>query len=363
MHEMPWPVSHGGFIDLYWKLVELNQAGIFIHLHCFTKKEIIPYEIKQLCFEVNIYQRRTGISNASFLYPYIVSSRRDKQLLGILLQDNYPILFEGIHTTWWLYKNKFPERKTVVRLHNVEYRYYAQLALPEKNIIKKIYYAAESRLLKKFEGALSGKSVFAAVSSSDAALYKNTFGAVSHFLPVFIPWEVSSLPGKGTYCLYHGNLAVNENVKAAEWLIEKVFNALEMPLIIAGRNPPAQLQKLIENAQHTSLVANPSDTEMQDLIRNAQINIIISFNETGVKLKLLNALFNGRHCIADHAALQGAATADCSELADSITAFRERINSLLTQPFTEEKIARRRDILEAVYNNKLNAEKLIALLY
>ena len=44
---------------------------------------------------------------------------------------------------------------------------------------------------------------------------------------------------------------------------------------------------------------------MQDLISKAQVNILPSFNCTGVKLKLLNALFNGRHCIVNQDAVEG----------------------------------------------------------
>jgi hypothetical protein len=37
------------------------------------------------------------------------------------------------------------------------------------------------------------------------------------------------------------------------------------------------------------------------MIAKAQINILPSFNNTGVKLKLLNALYNGRHCLVNKA--------------------------------------------------------------
>ena len=50
---------------------------------------------------------------------------------------------------------------------------------------------------------------------------------------------------------------------------------------------------------HTCLVANPSEMEMQDMIAKAQINILPSFNNTGIQIKLLNALFNGRHCLVN----------------------------------------------------------------
>ncbi len=44
---------------------------------------------------------------------------------------------------------------------------------------------------------------------------------------------------------------------------------------------------------------------MTELIREAQINILPSFNTTGIKIKLLNAIFNGRHCLVNPAAIAG----------------------------------------------------------
>ena len=44
---------------------------------------------------------------------------------------------------------------------------------------------------------------------------------------------------------------------------------------------------------------------MQDLIGKAHINVLPSFNATGIKLKLVNALFNGRHCLVNEATAEG----------------------------------------------------------
>ena len=55
---------------------------------------------------------------------------------------------------------------------------------------------------------------------------------------------------------------------------------------------------------NTRLVANPTEQELNELIKEAQINILPSFNVTGIKIKLMNALYNGRHCITNDAAIE-----------------------------------------------------------
>ncbi|MEJ7625972.1 MAG: glycosyltransferase family 4 protein [Ferruginibacter sp.] len=364
-HEIPWPVRHGGYTDLYFKIVELHKKGIKIHLHCFRKdpnreeKELLKY-----CVSIHYYNRRTGFKGISLSLPYIVQSRKSDELEINLCKDRYPVLLEGVHCTALLYKGALIDRNVVVRLHNVEYKYYNQLARSEKNILKKIYYFNESRLLKKYEKYISQKCIFLSVSSKDAEVYQDEFKASITFVPVFHPYsEVSSLPGKGSFCLYHGNLSVSENEKAAEWLLREVFDGMSIPFVIAGKDPSASLTHLVESKANTCLVANPSQEEMHDLINKAQINIIPSFNDTGVKLKLLNALFNGRHSLLNLSAVNGSGLDKLCNLADRATQFKEKISKLYNESLTNQQTDERKIILSEIYDNEKNARLLISLIW
>jgi glycosyltransferase involved in cell wall biosynthesis len=364
---VPWPANYGGVVDLFYKIQALHQLGVNIYLHCYTADGVEQPGLNKYCAEVNYYRRSTGFKGVSLKLPYIVQSRSSAALLTRLQQDTYPVLLEGIHCTYHLFRGALAGRKVLVRLHNVEYEYYHRLAGLEKKLLKKIYYNIESRLLKKYEQSIAGKAeaVFMAVSEQDADLYKNLLGAKSvHFLPVFIPHTmVTAKEGKGHYCLYHGNLAVNENAKAAEWLLEKVFSRLELPLVIAGRNPSAALEKLAHKHQHTCIATNPSDAEMQDLIARAQVNILPSFNNTGVKLKLVNAIFNGRHCLVNAQAVAGSGLEQYCHTATNENDFIEAVSMLFEVPFTEDDIEIRQGIPQRLFNNLENARKLISLLH
>jgi len=251
-------------------------------------------------------------------------------------------------------------RKVFIRLHNAESLYYAQLATFEKSLLKKVYFIIESRLLKKYEAGIANQATILALSLSDINFYKKQYPAKStHFLPAFIPWQVSlSMPGKGSYCLYHGNLGINENERAACWLIDNVFNNMDIPLIVAGSNAGKKLQSRIKKNKNISLVANPTDAELQQLIREAQINVIPSFNKTGIKLKLLNALFNGRHCIVNQAAVEGSGVDPLCHVANSPDQFKRIIEKLFDQSFLEE--GRTEGLSQ--YNNLKNAEKIMSMI-
>jgi hypothetical protein len=231
--------------------------------------------------------------------------------------------------------------------------------------VKKIYYLHESRLLKKYEKAIANKAGFLAVSKQDVALYQQELAAKDmHYLPVFLPYTLAiGKEGKGCFCLYHGNLAINENEKAAIWLLQHVFSKLSIPFVIAGKDPSEKLQRLAHEHQHTCLVANPSDKEMQDMICKAHVHVLPSMNNTGIKLKLLNAVFNGRHCLVNKAAIEGSGIEACCHIADDAASFQQKITELYGQPFTAQEIEQRQGLLQTTYNSEVNARELMTFLW
>lgn len=364
-HDVPWPADYGGVVDLFYKIKALHKLGIKIHLHCFTGGRTEQPTLNLYCASVNYYERKKGLAAFSFTIPYIVKSRSDKALIRNLLKDDHPVFLEGIHSTYFLHNGMLANRKVFVRLHNVEYKYYRQLAKHENNILKKIYFFTESLLLKKYEKEIANKATFWPVSIEDTEFYRKKFHSKRiDFLPVFLPWDhMKSETGKGSFCLYHGNLAINENEKAADWLLNNVFNTLEIPFVVAGKNPSLPLQALAHAHPHTCIVVNPSEHEMQDLIRKAQVNIIPSFNKTGIKLKLLNAVYNGRHCLANREAVEGSGLEAACHIANGAEEFKKEIKQLFSEPFTEKNMQHRSAALEALYSNEKNARQLIAWIY
>ena len=362
--EVPWPADYGGVVDLFYKLKALHKLGIKIHLHCFSQNRTPQQELNKYCETVQYYPRKKNSSSLSFRLPLIVKSRQHDELIANLKKDNYPVLLEGIHCTYYLHTGELNNRKVMVRLHNTEFEYYKQLAKNESNLFKKLYFVNESRLLFNYEKSIANKAGFIAVSEHDVKLYRQLFNAKDiYYLPVFIPHTLAAgKEGKGCYCLYHGNLSISENETAVEWLLQNVFNDLEIPFVIAGKNPSKKLQELAHRHKHTCIVANPGEKEMQDMICKAQIHVLPSFNNTGVKLKLLNALFNGRHCLVNPAGADGSRLENVCHIATDAASFKKAITTLYQQPFTEHEKEQRQGLLQTLYNNEENSKKLLEYL-
>ena len=358
---VPLPADYGGAVDVFYKLKALHARGIQIHLHCFTYGRIEQPELTIYCTSVTYYERCIGHKGISNTLPYIVSSRKNEQLLQNLLQDDHPILMEGVHCTCLLLDKRFANRKCFVRLHNTEYQYYRDMCNASTSPVKKLYYWIESKLLRAYEKKIASKAVFMGITGKDCNVYQNELGCKNiELVPLFIPgWRMQCLEGMGTYCLYHGDLGVDTNEKAAIWLLEKIFSKVNVPFVITGKNPSEKLYALAQANGHTCLVANPSDKEIQDMISKAHINVLPSYTSTGIKIKLVNALFNGRHCVVNDATVSGSGLASACHIGTTANAFREIIAQLYHQPFTPDEIELRKRLLMPIFNNEENAGKIV----
>ena len=366
--DVPWPADYGGAIDMMNRIKMFHKLGILIHLHYFSYNERgTPNELNQFCETINVYSRENIQSGFSLKTPYIISSRINEQLIERLQKDQHPVLLEGIHCAGILPRLDRQNRKVVVRMHNEESVYYKELARAEHSLLKKLFFYNESRLLKKFSHQLPGDSTYACISENDATVLQNEYKLNNvQFLPAFPAWQkVIGQEGQGNLCLYHGNLSVPENEKAAAWLICKVFTKARVPFVIAGKKPSRRLQKIAGLCQHTCLVADPSETEMDDLVHKAHIHVLPCFNKnvTGIRLKLLHALYEGRHCVVNDPMVSGTGLEDACHIGNSATAFASIILQLYHQPFTKEEIILRKQLLGSTYDNEKNTRQLIQWLW
>lgn len=362
--DVPWPANYGGVIDVFFKIKALHAAGVKVHLHCFQYRRKPAPELEQFCETIAYYPRKTGFPAALTLKPYIVYGRRSDALLQSLVKDNYPILFEGLHSCYYLSHPLLKKRIKIYRESNIEHHYYFHLSKAEKNLFKKLFFILSGIKLRTFQPVLSHSDLMLTVSMEDQEYLKRRFPRNNiEYLPSFHHHnEVSILPGKGDYALYHGNLSISENIKAAEFLIREVFEMTRNKLIIAGLNPPRRLMELVAKNDNITLTINPSDEEMFSLIRNSQINILITFQATGLKLKLLNALFNGRHCLVNPEMISGTELVNLCEVGSTVEDLREKISRLMKAPFTAEQAALRREHLMKWHSNEKNCGRLIELI-
>lgn len=362
--DIPFPANYGGVIDVYHKIRSLSSIGIEVTLHCYQYGRKPSRELEALCKKVYYYKRSSSPIDIFSELPFIVKTRQSDQLLKNLLNDNDPILFEGLHSCAYLSHPLLKGRIKAYRESNIEHEYYQHLAKAENNLIKKLFFLIEARKLQLFEPILHHADLILTVSESDNQQLASRYGIYKcHHIPSFHGHDsVSSKEGLGTYCLYQGKLSVPENAIAAEYLITEVFAGSNTPLIIAGMDPSERLKQMIEKSSNITLIPNPDDNTMQQLTSEAGVHVMVTFQATGLKLKLLNTLYSGRHCLVNQNMVEGTLLSPLCHIENDPMKLREKATNLLGTPFTLEDIHKREIGLQP-YDNTIKRDQLINLIW
>lgn len=360
--DIPFPANYGGVIDVFYKIKHLHKIGILITLHCFEyggrvqQKELLKY-----CNKVYYYPRKKFSSHV-FL-PYLIASRNHPELLKNLVKDESPILFEGLHSTYLIDHPDLKNRVKLVRMHNIEHDYYALLAKSESNLFLKTYYYLESVLLKKYESKLAYSQHILAISPKDYYDLEKMFGdKVKLCMPFHSNDQVQIKLGSGNFCFYHGKLSVAENNHAALFLVNEVFSKTKHKLIIGGDGASSVLKSAIAKYENIELKQGLNPDQIDELITDAHINIVPTFQSTGIKLKLINVLYKGRFIIANTPMVTQTGLDSLCYIADNATQMIEKIN-LLAEIIPEESMLKERaTLLNSLFNNTINANFIARLL-
>jgi len=363
--DIPYPANYGGVIVIFNQIKALHAQGVKVILHCYQYGERTPQPgLAAYCHEIYYYKRSRSLYYQLSLLPFIMRTRQSSALLKRLRKDRHPILFEGMHTAGLIWHPSLRSRQKLIRMHNIEWQYYESLAQLTSAIapLEKAYYFSESIKLQRIEPkvVLHADEILT-LSGTDEAYYR-ALKANTHYIPAFHPNEAVDIQlGRGEYVLFHGKLSVPDNELAATWLIEEVFAEFDIPFLIAGMDPTDRLRDLVAQYEHIKLIENPDEAQMNSLLSKAHINLLVSSQSSGVKLKLINALFRGRFCIVNEQMVRGTGLAKLCYVRNSAAAMRQTIEALINVPFEQGKITERRSVLDLEFSNAENAKKLMDL--
>lgn len=362
---IPWPPNYGGIIDIYYKIKALHALGIKIILHCFEYERGASPELESLCDQVYYYKRRTGLKSNFTYLPYNVYSRKNKNLILNLLENDYPILFEGLHSCYYIGDPRLKNRKKIFRECNIEHDYYYYLYKSTDQPIKKIFFMIEALRFRIYQSIISHADLILSVSKQDQIYLQEKFpDKPIAFVPCFHKNEqIITEPGHSDFILYHGKLSVFENEKAVLYLIKKIFCQLPYKCIIAGMNPSSRIKIAAAPYSNIFIEDNPDEKRMDYLIRHAQINTLITFQATGLKLKLLNSLFAGRYILVNSAMLAGSGLDSLCIVEDKPEKMIEICLQLMSQPFNHKILKQRKSHLFPIYTNSYQAQCICELIY
>lgn len=364
---VPYPNnSYGSIIDVYYQIRALHEAGVKIILHTFNHGNNENSDLDQYCEEVYYYEREHNLQLMFSELPFIVSSRRNKQLLTNLLKNDYPILFEGIHTCYYLDNHKLENRIKLVRAHNIEHVYHGSVSKNTASLPKKGYMYLESLRLKKFEQRLKHADYILPVSTTEAGYFHHRYSDDKIILvPLFHGNErVEIKKDYKSFVLFHADFNADWNRRIAFHLIDKVARLNErIPWVIAGMGADESLYRTAAKVPNVEIKSNLTHEELQKLIEEASINLLITTQSSSVKMKLIDTLYHAHYCLANKRMVDGSGL-DSLIVPVTLKAplLVNKIQEYLYKDFQETEIKERQSVLNRMYNNASNAQKIIDLI-
>jgi glycosyltransferase involved in cell wall biosynthesis len=217
--------------------------------------------------------------------------------------------------------------------------------------------------LQRFERTICNAQLIAGISKADTTYLDSKYPNVNHISAFHPNDKVEIAEGIGKFCLYHGSLEIGENNEAALHLIRNIFSKIDVPLIIAGNKPSQELKEEVSHHSNIEIRTNLSTDEIHKLIKDAQINVLPTFQATGIKLKLLAALYMGRHCLVNSFMVENTGLESLCRVEDTDKRFTQAVQSLFSEEFNGNSLQKRKEILSQSFCNTVNAKKLHTLIF
>lgn len=359
----PFPPRYGGVIDVFYKIKALHSTGISIHLHCYVDEIPIEYdELKSCTSYVYFYKRKLKFLQHFQFKPYSVQSRFSKELINRLNENDFPILFEGLQTTAIINTLKNKSRKLFLRLHNNEAKYYKGIALSEQNYFKKWIYNLEYLKYSQYQKKVfySFEKIFSLSEIENRE--SNQISNNSFYIPVFHGNKiVKQFSEFGEFALYHGDLRISDNQRAVAFLISIFRELPEFKFVIVSNSGGEKIEKQIIEANNITFFLAKNQKDLELFFEKAHLHVLYSFQQSGTKVKVINAIFNGRHCLINSVMVDDNRIIELCSVADNREAYKQKIIELMKAPYQSK--SNRYNVLDNVLNDVENAKKMNKMIF
>jgi hypothetical protein len=118
------------------------------------------------------------------------------------------------------------------------------------------------------------------------------------------------------------------------------------------------VRKLIKNQPNITFAHLKTQNQLAVLLSSAQMNVMLSFQQSGTKLKTINALHKSRHCIVNSNMVDDPEILALCTVANTQDEFRAAIEELRFVEFTDDIQDEREVVFDRVLSDDSNAHKI-----
>jgi len=334
--QLPYPPVSGGVIKT-WRLVAhwAEKDGYQLRLifplknddekHLSAFREELP---RAEVFAVPLDRQRSALNllksyvSAASLNVYRNADPRLAAKAREWSKDADLIFIDHYETGQYIPSEK--RCPVVLHEHNAEYVMWERLASFESNFLKRLLIKAEAARIKKAEADYAAKSdlVLAAPNDIEALAKigidpdrcKTTFHLGEDFM---LDWPALSFDTSEKSLLFVGTLTWEANVDGLLWFIESVWPLAkkkhpDLKFYVVGKNPDPRLLKAAASESDVEFTGFVEDLEPYH--QKGRVFVIPLRFGSGIKVKLLNALYRGFPVVTTDIGTEGLETESGVEL-------------------------------------------------
>ena len=309
---------------------EYSMISKNIHIHpiAINTNPHLVSALKNMFFSVASYhvQRFINKDFVNKLQDLILKTSPDiVQIEGIYLASYIPVI------------RKLTKAPIVLREHNVEHLLWNEIAIKETNVLKKLYLNIQVKRLKKFEiQQLSNVDAVTFVTKEDEQVMISLCKKIKTLVVPFgvTLYDERTFEKPNVQSIYFlGALDWIPNQEALLWFTKEVWPALlakfpDMSFHIAGRNAPSNLVDVLNNVM--GVVYHGEVNDANEFAKQYNITVVPLFTGSGVRVKIIEAMEQGKVVIASTKALIGIPAIEDEHvlIADDVAAYIAHIGAL-----------------------------------
>lgn len=257
----------------------------------------------------------------------------EQRLIEVLNTESFDVVHvESIFLTPYLTTiRQHSHAAVVLRAHNVEHQIWQRIAKIERNPLKRGYLKHLSLTLGNYEREHASLYDGIACITQNDADYFSSLGCRKPIatIPFGIVPEPMANVDEEPYSLFHlGSMDWMPNEESIRWFLDKVWPTVhrrvpQARLYLAGRKMP---QDLIDGEwEGVSVVGEVPDALY--FISSKQINVVPLLSGSGIRVKIIEAMSQGKAVVSTTVGAQGIDYANGENLliADTAEQFAEQI--------------------------------------
>lgn len=349
------PADSGGRVESLNLLRAATAAGIALHVLVpgIGPDELPAHRAALPGAVVEAVSRRTGPLSHLRLTPYLFASRPMPAGLADRMRPEgftavLAVSFRTAHLAVALAEAL--DVPAVVRPHNVESAYFAQLA-DGLGFPRNLPHRAEAWKLRRAEAAVHASprvALFAEIAEEEVAARSALTRTPVVHVPPFLPPLAAAAPAEratsGDTVLFLGALDNGNNADAARWLAAELGPALRAvrpatDLHVVGRRAPEALRRELAAAGVRATYDAP---EVGSHLAAADVFVNPVRHGAGVNIKMVEAMAAGLPVVTTPVGARGLHWRDGEHLvvAEGVTGFRDAVAGLLDDPARRSALAK-----------------------